>query len=114
MKKVNKGILTLLLAFIPLAIELLLILLTLYKNIGGVIWSTHFLIIILLFIIGMGLVSNKKLIQRIGIVALCVLTIFLSIIGYYDYIRWFSTIVGIVLFIYFAVVGMTMKKLKKL
>ena len=51
MKKVNKGILTLLLAFIPLAIELLLILLTLYKNIGGVIWSTHFLIIILLFII---------------------------------------------------------------
>lgn len=113
MKKVNKGTL-ILLGFIPLIIELLLVLLTLYKNTGGILWSIHFPIIILLFTIGLGFVSNKKIMQRIGIVALCVLTIFLGIMGYYDYIRWFSTIVGIVLFIYFAVVGLTMKKLKKL
>lgn len=100
------------LVFIPLAIELFL-LFTLYNKVGGAIWSIHVPIIILLILISISIINNKKAIQWVGTVALILLTILLSIMGYYDYIQWFSTIVGIILFIYFLVIGVAIRKLRK-
>lgn len=107
MKNISKRNL-IIFAFIPLVLDLLFILLA---NGNGVVWTVHIPILLLLAIIGISFISDKKLVQRLGIGALIVLTLLLSIIGYYDYLQWFSTIVGVVLLIYFVMIGMAMKKL---
>ncbi|WP_195266855.1 hypothetical protein [Clostridium sp. 1001275B_160808_H3] len=99
------------LAFIPLGIELLL-LLVIHSKVAGMIWMIHIPITILLGIVGMGIVSKKKFIQRSGFGALIVLTVLLCIIGYYDYVKWFSSIVGMVIFMYYVIISILMKKTK--
>ena len=48
--------------------------------------------------------------QRVGFVALIILTLLLCIVGYYDFIQWFSSIVGVVLCIYFVLLRVAVKK----
>lgn len=72
----------------------------------------HIPIVILLAVIGSGIISKRKNIQKSGIGALIVLTILLCIMGYYDYVQWFSSIVGIIIFMYFVIIGIAMKKTK--
>lgn len=61
---------------------------------------------------GVSIFSEKKLIQQSGIVSLVILTLLFCVMGYYDFIKWFSSIVGIVIFIYFAIIKIAIKKLK--
>ncbi|MDU7363280.1 hypothetical protein [Clostridium sp.] len=100
------------LAFIPLGIELLLLLIILPNKVGGILWTIHIPIVVLLAIVGVSIFSEKKLIQQSGIVSLVILTLLFCVMGYYDFIKWFSSIVGIVIFIYFAIIKITIKKLK--
>ena len=100
------------LAFIPLGIELLLLFVMFPNKTGGVIWTIHIPIAILLAVIAIGIVSRKKIIQQSGIAALIVLTGLLCIMGYYDYVQWFSSIVGVVIFMYFVIIRTVIKKLK--
>lgn len=100
------------LAFIPLGIDLLLLFVLLPKKVSGILWTTHIPILILLVVIGIGICSKKKIIQQSGNIALVILTAMLCIIGYYDYIQWFSSIVGIIIFMYFTLIGVSIKKLK--
>lgn len=98
------------LAFIPLTLHLLLLsLLTIFKKVTGISWIS-IPIIILLFIISYGIISNKKILRKISDIALIILTVLLCILGYYDFIQWFSSIVGIILFIYFMIIKMLIKK----
>lgn len=99
------------LAFIPLGIELLFLLVVFSDKVGGVIWVVHIAITMLLTFIGIGILSKKKVIQQVGGIALVALTVLLCVMGYYDYVQWFSSIVGIILFIYFTFVRIAMKKL---
>lgn len=99
------------LAFIPLGIELLLLFIVFPKKVT-VVWPTYIVITMLLTVIGIGIVSKKSITQRIGIIALVALTLLLCIMGYYDFVQWFSSIVGVVLFIYFTFVRIAIKKLK--
>lgn len=100
------------LAFLPLGIELLVLLGVVLGSIGGAIWTIHIPITILLYITGCGIISKKKLIRQIGNVALLIVTIIHGIMGYYDYIKWFSTKVGIAIFIYFIIIKILAKILK--
>ena len=100
------------LVFIPLCIELLLLLVVFQNKFAGVVWVTHISITILLTVIGIGIVSNKKILQQSGNSALIILTELLFVIGYYDYVQWFSSIIGVVIFIYFVVIKIAIKKLK--
>ncbi|MBS5305977.1 hypothetical protein [Clostridium sp.] len=100
------------LAFIPLGIELLLLLIILPNKVGGILWTIHIPIVVLLAIVGVSIFSEKKLIQQSGIVSLVILTLLFCVMGYYDFIKWFSSIVGIVIFIYFAIIKIAIKKLK--
>lgn len=100
------------LAFIPLGIELLLLLIILPNKVGGIVWTIHVPIVALLAIVGVGIFSEKKLIQQSGIVSLVALTLLFCIMGYYDFVKWFSSIVGIVIFIYFTIIKIAIKKLK--
>ena len=100
------------LAFIPLVIELLLLFIIFPNKVGGVVWTIHIPIVILLAVVGIGIVSKKKIIQQSGIFALVVLTVLLCIMGYYDFVQWFSSLVGVVVFIYFTIIGIVIKKLK--
>lgn len=97
------------LAFIPLITELLMLSI-MFKKVGGVSWGIHIPIIILLAVVGNSIISKKKSLQRSGIGALIVLTVLLCIIGYYDYIKWFSSIVGIVIFMYFIIIRIAIRK----
>lgn len=99
------------LAFIPLGIELLFI--AVFQNkVFGVFWIIHIPLAMILTFIGISILSNKKIIQKLGHIILVILTIFLCINGYYDYFQWFSSIVGIILFIYFTFIRIIIKKLK--
>lgn len=100
------------LAFIPLGIELLLLLIILPNKVGGIVWTIHIPIVILLAIVRIGIFSEKKLIQQSGMLSLVVLTLLFCIMGYYDFIKWFSSIVGIVIFIYFTIIKIAIKRLK--
>lgn len=112
MKRFNKAILGLL-AFMPFVICLVMPLI-IYKKIGGVNWLIQFPMLVLLAVIGIGLVSRKKVVQIVGMVSLSVLTVFLGIMGYYDYIPWFSTIVGLILFVYFYMLKVVIRKTNKM
>lgn len=103
MRNLSKNTLTIF-AFTPVVIHLIL-LLALYESISLI---THIPVILLLIVIGISIISDKKIVQQIGSVAIVILTIVLGIIGYYDYFQWFSLIVGIMLLAYF----IALKKLK--
>lgn len=99
------------LAFIPLGIELLLI--SIFQNkVFGAFWMIHIPFAMILTLIGISILSKKKVIQQLGDILLVVVTILLCINGYYDYFQWFSSIVGIILFIYFTFVRIAIKKLE--
>ncbi len=111
MKNITKTIL-IILAFLPLAIEFIFTSWG-FRTFGSINWLMHVTIAVLLASIGVGLISTKKFMQWLGIGALATLTILLGIIGYYDYLQWFSTIVGIVLLAYFSVIGIAIKKMNR-
>ena len=94
------------LAFIPLGIEFLLLI------VSQVVLAIHIPIAILLTVIGTGIISNNKILKQSGNVSLIVLITLLCIMGYYDYLQWFSAIVGVVIFIYFAIIKIATKKVK--
>ena len=99
------------LAFIPLGIELLCI--AVFQNKGfGVFWVIHIPFAMILTFIGISILSKKKVIQQLGGIVLVALTVLLCVNGYYDYFKWFSSIVGIILFIYFTFVRIAIKKLE--
>lgn len=100
------------LAFIPLGIELLLLLVVFTNEVGGVVLVIHIAITMLLTFIGIGILSKKKAIQQVGCIALFALIVLLCIMGYYDFVQWFSSIVGVILFIYFTFVRIAIKKLE--
>lgn len=64
---------------------------------------------ILLFITGIGLESNKKDLKTIGFCTLAIFTILYLIMGYYDYLKWTSSIVGIINLIYFILIYLLKK-----
>ncbi|MGL5379222.1 hypothetical protein [Clostridium sp.] len=99
------------LAFIPLCIELLLLLTIFPKKAMGVVGGIHIVITVLLTVVGIGIVSRKRFIQQIGIMALVALTLLLGIMGYSDFVKWFSSIVGVAIFIYFTFLSIAIKKL---
>ena len=99
------------LVFIPLGIELLFI--TIFQSkVSGFFWLIHIPLAVILAFIGIGILSKKKIVQQLGNILLVVLTVVLCINGYYDYFQWFSTIVGIILFIYFTFVSIVIKSKK--
>lgn len=100
------------LAFIPLSIELLLLLVVFTNKVDGVVWVIHIALVTLLTLIGVGILSKKKVIQQVGNITLFALTLLLCIMGYYDFIQWFTSIVGVILFIYFTFVRIAIKKLE--
>lgn len=97
------------LAFIPLIIQLIIPII-IYNKIGGIILEVQIPMVILLLITAIGVVSNKKNVRAIGLVALIILTLFLGILGYYDFIKWFSSIVGIIILGYFLLLRKLIRK----
>ena len=100
------------LSFLTLGMELLVTLVAVIGGIGGAITVIYIPLVILLAITGCGIISKRKLIRQIGNVALLIVTIIHGIMGYYDYIKWFSTKVGIAIFIYFIIINILAKILK--
>lgn len=95
------------LAFIPLVIELLLLIAT--ANMGDIVLVIHTSITILLATIAISVISNKKIIQRVGFGAVVILTALFCIMGYYDYVQGFTLSTGIILLIYFIFIRMAIR-----
>ena len=81
------------------------------NGMAEIISTPHFTYTILLAVIGIGIISNQKTSQQTGFGALIILTIALCIMGYYDYWKWFSSIVGVFIFIYFVILIIIKKKI---
>lgn len=96
--KFNKKFL-LLLSFIPLFIRIIFILS--FSNKGSIDWRINIPIIFLLLVTGISITSNKKFMEILSLISLIILIIVHLIVGYYDYIKWFSSIIGVILLIYF-------------
>lgn len=107
MKKINLMIL----AFMPLVVELILLFTILFNNFANIKWIQGLLSIILLISIGVGIISYKKVVNNIVFISLIIYTILYSIMGYYDCLQWTSTILATILFIYFTLIKLEMKKL---
>lgn len=88
------------LAFVPFGIEVLMFPLVF----TSMMWIPYGLTLVLMFLAGLGSISQKKSIQIIGTIALLTFVVWHGIMGYYDYFQWFSTKVAIVVLIYFILV----------
>lgn len=60
--------------------------------------------LILLFINGYGLSKNKKNWNKISTISIIIFTTWYSIMGYYDYYKWTSTIIAIFLLVFYSTV----------
>lgn len=98
--------------FAPLIIMSSLLSLVIPSKASGVSLMIYIPILISLATIGFSFLSNNKIIRKVGYGLLILLTIALCITGYYDYLKWFSTIVGIVNFLYLNFILMLLEKLK--
>ncbi len=98
------------LAFIPFIIFLIFYI-SVFK------YSNHLLMIVTLFltfIIGLALIKKSNIIEILGIISLITFLLIFSIIGYYDYIKWASTIIGIIVVVYYIIIYLCLyKKFKK-
>lgn len=59
--------------------------------------------LILLFINGYSLSKNKKCWNIIGTISISIFTIWYSIMGYYEYLKWTSTKIAIFLLVFYGV-----------
>lgn len=78
-------------------------------------YSNHLLMIstlFLTFVIGLGLISKILIMKIMGIICSFILLLIFSINGYYDYIQWTSTIIGIIVFVYYLIIYVTIYKNK--
>lgn len=60
--------------------------------------------LLLLFINGYGLSKNSKKWNYIGFISIAIFTIWYSIMGYFDYFKWFSTKVAICLLAFYVLI----------
>lgn len=104
--KDNKRRIFILLAFMPF----MLYVLGATKSLG--VSSMFLLCAMLLALVAFGIVSTKRVMNIIGYVALFVQTVVLSIMGYYDYIQWFSTVIGFSLLAYFLFIDRAIRGIK--
>lgn len=59
---------------------------------------------LLLFFSGYGLSRNNKTWNIIAVISIIIFTIFWSIMGYYDSIKWFSTKIAIVIMLFYSTI----------
>lgn len=79
---------------IPCAIEIIFssLLIALGEKINILITVLSILLLLLLFISGYGLTQNKKKWNIVSFISIIIFTIWYCILGYFDYIKWTSTI----------------------
>ena len=82
----------------------LLITIFLIVNIESINLYIMFPTLILLFINGYGLSKNKKSWNIISTISIIIFTTWYSIMGYYDYYKWTSTIIAIFLSVFYCTV----------
>ncbi len=69
--------------------------------------------IILLFISGYCLMINNKRTNILALISILIFTIWYCIMGYFDYMQWVSTIIGIAIFIYYGIIYLLKRKISK-
>lgn len=91
-----------LLNFLPLSLFFLfyIILLT-----NGVKINYVVLILSLCLLLIIALSFNKDKYKRWGFLALLILTVWYLIMGYYDYLKWTSSLIGIIIFSYYLILN---------
>lgn len=89
----------LILFYVPLVVYILF---TIFVLVNGLKISIVYamLTFLLLLFTGIGLSSQNRKLEVLGFISLIIFTIWYLIMGYYDYLKWTSSIVSIVNLIY--------------
>lgn len=97
------------LSYIPFIIYLIfgLFLLIMNEKIDLLMWIIS---LMLLFLSSLGMQSGKKVLKLIGIIALSVFTIWYLVNGYFDYLQWTSSIVALIVLMYYVIINYFINK----